>query len=174
MPEEEANASRMLAAARYQCDDPQCSQVFVLPAYLESPPAGPSVLSAVQWHGVLLHAPRMISAGHSLPAPARSILQGSGSADSHCLPFLQAQEALLQAAWASRILQHESCRPVMAPEDGRLLFSGPRVKMGICFGEPTSIQPDAVSGRASYAGFMARRWAAEGMRTCCVLQQAAT
>lgn len=97
------------------------------------------------------------SAGRVLLAPPFSILQDSRNADSDCLPSLQAQEALLQATWTSRILQHEACRPVMAPEDGRLLFSGPRVKMGICFGEPTSIQPDAVSGRASYTGLMARR-----------------
>ena len=36
-------------------------------------------------------------------------------------------------------------------KEGRLLFRGPRLKMGICEGSPASIMPDHL-GRADYNG----------------------
>lgn len=67
--------------------------------------------------------------------------------------LLQVQEGLVQATWVARVLQHPACKPSMSPADGSLLFSGPRLKMGVAFGEPEGgIRPDAVTARASYCG----------------------
>ena len=63
----------------------------------------------------------------------------------------------MQATWVSRVLQHPACKPSMSPADGGLLFSGPRLKMGVAFGEPEEIHADAVTGRAAYCGRVVSR-----------------
>ena len=72
------------------------------------------------------------------------------------------QSALLHMPWPEDIL---SLAPFLPEQDaaGRLLFRGPRVKVGVCSGTPKTILPDHL-GRADYHGAtinQAARWAAE-------------
>ncbi len=73
---------------------------------------------------------------------------------------LQAQEALLQAHWDPNVLLLQHCCPVLDSED-RVLYAGPRVRMGIYEGTPLRIQPHASSGRADYFGRLVNRWILE-------------
>lgn len=60
------------------------------------------------------------------------------------------QVSLLQVPWPTDLLG----LPPFLPEldiQGRLLFKGPRIKMGICSGKPKTIIPDHL-GRADYHG----------------------
>jgi hypothetical protein len=60
------------------------------------------------------------------------------------------QSTLMHVTWPADVL----AVPAFAPElesQGRLVFYGPRMKMGVCTGRPTSIQPDHM-GRADYHG----------------------
>ena len=77
------------------------------------------------------------------------------------------QSTLMHVTWPADVL----AVPAFAPEldaQGRLVFYGPRMKMGICTGRPTSIQPDHM-GRADYHGAsinQAARSAAARMPRC--------
>lgn len=81
------------------------------------------------------------------------------------------QEQLLLAPWPDALL---ALPPFAAVRDGlgRLLFRGPRLRMGACEGRPRSITPDH-AGRADYAGHavnMAARYteaAAHGGQVVC-------
>ncbi|KAK9861409.1 hypothetical protein WJX84_009398 [Apatococcus fuscideae] len=68
---------------------------------------------------------------------------------------LQAQEALLQVHWEPDVLQLHHCCPVLSQD--RLLFVGPRVRMGMYEGTPVRIQPHTSSGRADYFGVLVNR-----------------
>jgi hypothetical protein len=60
------------------------------------------------------------------------------------------QSTLLQLSWPADLL----ALPAFGPEldsQGRLVFYGPRMKVGLCVGQPSSIQPDH-KGRADYHG----------------------
>jgi hypothetical protein len=60
------------------------------------------------------------------------------------------QEALLYEPWEAAVLRHPGFEPVTCPDSGRLLFAGPRLRMGLAEGAPHSVAPDH-SGRANYA-----------------------
>jgi hypothetical protein len=67
-----------------------------------------------------------------------------------CLLFSCKQEALLYEPWEAAVLRHPGFEPVTCPDSGRLLFAGPRLRMGLAEGAPHSVAPDH-SGRANYA-----------------------
>ncbi|KAK9862515.1 hypothetical protein WJX84_006776 [Apatococcus fuscideae] len=69
---------------------------------------------------------------------------------------LAAQDALLQVHWEPEILQLDHCGPVLDMND-RILFAGPRVRMGVYEGVPTRIHPHTISGRADYFGMLVNR-----------------
>lgn len=71
--------------------------------------------------------------------------------------MMQAQEALLQVHWEPDVLQLHHCCPVLSQD--RLLFVGPRVRMGMYEGTPVRIQPHTSSGRADYFGVLVNRCA---------------
>jgi hypothetical protein len=60
------------------------------------------------------------------------------------------QEALLYEPWEAAVLRHPGFEPVTCPDSGRLLFAGPRLRMGLAEGAPHSVAPDH-SGRANYS-----------------------
>jgi hypothetical protein len=60
------------------------------------------------------------------------------------------QEALLYEQWEPAVLRHPGFEPVTCPDSGRLLFAGPRLRMGLAEGAPHSVAPDH-SGRANYS-----------------------
>ncbi|GAX74580.1 hypothetical protein CEUSTIGMA_g2029.t1 [Chlamydomonas eustigma] len=68
---------------------------------------------------------------------------------------LTVQEAMLFVDWSPEVLKYEKFGVVRQQEDGsqpsRLLFRGPRLKMGVCEGRVESIFPDHM-GRADYHG----------------------
>jgi hypothetical protein len=66
------------------------------------------------------------------------------------------QEALLYEPWEAAVLRHPGLEPVTCPDSGRLLFAGPRLRMGLAEGAPHSVAPDH-SGRANYSVSMAVR-----------------
>ncbi|GAX78741.1 hypothetical protein CEUSTIGMA_g6178.t1 [Chlamydomonas eustigma] len=61
---------------------------------------------------------------------------------------ISAQFSSMYADWSLPVLMHW---PTERGQEGQLLFRGPRLKMGVCEGEPTSIMPDHM-GRADYHG----------------------
>ncbi|GAX74578.1 hypothetical protein CEUSTIGMA_g2027.t1 [Chlamydomonas eustigma] len=60
------------------------------------------------------------------------------------------QEVMLFAAWSPDVLLHDKFK-VERGADGELLFRGPRLKMGVCEGQPKTIIPDHLA-RADYHG----------------------
>ncbi|KAF6263274.1 hypothetical protein COO60DRAFT_1671048 [Scenedesmus sp. NREL 46B-D3] len=64
---------------------------------------------------------------------------------------LAVQEALLYEPWEPAVLRHPGFEPVTCPDSGRLLFAGPRLRMGLAEGVPHSVAPDHW-GRANYSG----------------------
>ena len=70
----------------------------------------------------------------------------------------QVQEALHQTCWTPDILQLPNCSPVL-DASCHLLFSGPRVRMGLHGGVPARIQPHITTGRADYFGKLVNRCA---------------
>ena len=60
------------------------------------------------------------------------------------------QEAMMYAEWPENILKYEKFK-VEHGSTGQLLFRGPRLKMGVCEGQPKTIAPDHM-GRADYHG----------------------
>lgn len=71
---------------------------------------------------------------------------------------LQVQEALRQICWTPETLQLPNCSPVL-DASCHLLFSGPRVRMGLHEGVPARIQPHITTGRADYFGKLVNRFA---------------
>jgi hypothetical protein len=69
---------------------------------------------------------------------------------SCALPHHPLQEALLYEQWEPAVLRHPGFEPVTCPDSGRLLFAGPRLRMGLAEGAPHSVAPDH-SGRANYS-----------------------
>ncbi len=57
------------------------------------------------------------------------------------------QEALPVASWPDRLLSYEGCEKVTTA-DGRLLFRGPRVKMGLNIGNP-ELKQNPITGTTS-------------------------
>jgi hypothetical protein len=55
------------------------------------------------------------------------------------LVVVQVQFRLLDAKWTTDMLSMENCHEIREPGDGRLLFAGLRVRMGIFWAEPGSI-----------------------------------
>ena len=60
------------------------------------------------------------------------------------------QEALLVADWPERLLSEEKCSQKTS-SDGRLLFRGASVRMGMNNGSP-ELKPSPITGRADYFG----------------------
>ncbi|GAX79287.1 hypothetical protein CEUSTIGMA_g6728.t1 [Chlamydomonas eustigma] len=95
-------------------------------------------------------------------------------AEDALLWCLSVQFCVLYSDWPASVLHHW---PEEHGADGRLLFRGPRLKMGVCTGTPSSIIPDHM-GRADYLGpciNMAARFmdaAAHGGQIACTMQQA--
>ena len=71
---------------------------------------------------------------------------------------LQVQEALRQICWTPETLHLPNCSPVLDAAC-HLLFSGPRVRMGLHEGVPARIQPHITTGRADYFGKLVNRFA---------------
>ena len=61
----------------------------------------------------------------------------------------------MEAAWDAPILQLPNCQ-VELHED-TVVWCGPRVRMGICQGQPASVSPHVTSGRADYFGPLVNR-----------------
>ena len=76
------------------------------------------------------------------------------------LGCIQMQECMMQkgTGWSADVLALPGCRPEMTA-GGRLIWYGPRVKMGMYEGVPTNIMPHATSGRADYFGPLVNRHA---------------
>jgi hypothetical protein len=68
----------------------------------------------------------------------------------HMVMWWCLQEALLYEPWEAAVLRHPGFEPVTCPDSGRLLFAGPRLRMGLAEGAPHSVAPDH-SGRANYS-----------------------
>ena len=68
---------------------------------------------------------------------------------------LRVQEALVEADWPEELLNNEASR-VEKDSEGKVIWRGLRVRMGIHSGEPTA-QQDPVSGRMDYFGRMVNR-----------------
>eukprot|EP00879_Flechtneria_rotunda_P013105 GHRR01013688.1.p1 GENE.GHRR01013688.1~~GHRR01013688.1.p1 ORF type:complete len:421 (+),score=166.22 GHRR01013688.1:1285-2547(+) len=64
---------------------------------------------------------------------------------------LAVQEALMYVDWPEHILSHPGFEEVLNPETGLPTFRGPRLRMGLAAGQPTSVLPDH-AGRANYYG----------------------
>jgi hypothetical protein len=74
------------------------------------------------------------------------------------------QQALLALPWPADVLALAPFATEEDPATGRVLFRGPRLKVGVCSGAPKSILPDHL-GRADYHGAtvnQAARWVAGG------------
>ena len=73
---------------------------------------------------------------------------------------LQVQRLMLQqgTGWSAEVLALPGCAPQVS-DDGRLIWCGPRVRMGMCQGTPTSVNPHRTSGRADYWGPFVNRCA---------------
>ena len=69
---------------------------------------------------------------------------------------MQVQEEMMQGNWEPDLLQLPKCQ-VEADELGAFIWNGPRVRLGICEGEPTSVCPHKTSGRADYFGPLCNR-----------------
>lgn len=65
------------------------------------------------------------------------------------------QEALLGAEWPPKLLSHPASAEVVS-NDGRILFKGLRVRMGIHIGKP-QCTPNPISGRMDYMGAMVNK-----------------
>lgn len=69
--------------------------------------------------------------------------------------FLQVQDAMMANSWDSNILQLPTCQ--LESDGDVILWNGPRVRMGICEGQPASVSPHTTSGRADYFGPLVNR-----------------
>ncbi|MCJ1427724.1 hypothetical protein MMC29_005629 [Sticta canariensis] len=63
--------------------------------------------------------------------------------------------------WSQEVLALPNCGPQVT-EEGLLIWYGPRVRMGMCEGSPTSVMPHTTSGRADYFGPFVNRAARYG------------
>ncbi|KAK9802596.1 hypothetical protein WJX73_010556 [Symbiochloris irregularis] len=68
---------------------------------------------------------------------------------------LLVQEQLMEAAWDGPILALPNCQVEI--HDDVMIWCGPRVRMGVCVGEPASVSPHMTSGRADYFGPLVNR-----------------
>lgn len=57
----------------------------------------------------------------------------------------------MYAEWPEYILDLPGFQEEFDPESGQLLFRGPRLRMGVSDGAPSSVLPDHM-GRANYTG----------------------
>ena len=67
----------------------------------------------------------------------------------------QVQEAMMQATWQADVLELPKCQIEMDADV--MIWNGPRVRMGVCEGEPASVSPHITSGRADYFGPLVNR-----------------
>ncbi|KAK9800253.1 hypothetical protein WJX73_007523 [Symbiochloris irregularis] len=65
----------------------------------------------------------------------------------------EVQQVMMQGGtgWSAEVLALPGCAAELSA-DGRLLWCGPRVRMGMCEGTPTSVTPHITSGRTDYWG----------------------
>lgn len=61
----------------------------------------------------------------------------------------------MEAAWDGPILALPNCQVEIY--DDVMIWCGPRVRMGVCMGEPASVSPHMTSGRADYFGPLVNR-----------------
>ena len=80
---------------------------------------------------------------------------------------MQIQEAMMQkgTGWSADVLALPGCSPEVT-SDGRLIWYGPRVRMGIFEGTPTTVMPHTTSGRADYFGPLVNRSARDNQINC--------
>lgn len=64
---------------------------------------------------------------------------------------LLVQEALTYVDYPDWVLNHPGFGEVVHPATGRLLFRGPRLRIGFAEGQPQCVLPDH-QGRANYYG----------------------
>lgn len=71
---------------------------------------------------------------------------------------MQVQTVMMQQGkgWSPEVLALPNCGPQVT-EEGLLIWYGPRIRMGMCEGTPTSIMPHQTSGRADYFGPLVNR-----------------
>lgn len=65
----------------------------------------------------------------------------------------------MHSMWGNEILALPHCAADLA-EDGQLINFGPRVRIGMCEGNPTMVMPHSTSGRCDYWGPFVNRQAA--------------
>ena len=75
-------------------------------------------------------------------------VQSSADSGKWCL---QLQEVMVHSMWGNEILALPHCAADLA-EDGQLINFGPRVRIGMCEGNPTMVMPHSTSGRCDYWG----------------------
>lgn len=69
---------------------------------------------------------------------------------AEALSLLQVQEVMMQGTWGPELLELPNCQVQL--DSGIMIWNGPRVRMGVCEGQPASISPHITSGRADYFG----------------------
>lgn len=76
------------------------------------------------------------------------------------LPYaMQVQDLMMQqgTGWSPDVLGLPDCQPQLSA-CGRLVWYGPRVRMGMYEDAPTAVMPHSTSGRADYFGPLVNRY----------------
>ena len=68
----------------------------------------------------------------------------------------QVQDVMMQGSWTDDILMLPNCQVEM-DENNAMIWNGPRIKLGLCEGEPAVVCPHTTSGRADYFGPVVNR-----------------
>ena len=115
---------------------------------------------ALALHDEMMRATLLAAGGYEVKTEGDAFMVAFSTGQQAVDWCLRVQERLMQAPWPEAILSQEEASEHLS-EDGKPLFRGLRVRMGVHSGEPIC-QPDPNTGRMDYFGGMVNRAARVG------------
>ncbi|RPA85420.1 PP2C-domain-containing protein [Ascobolus immersus RN42] len=115
----------------------------------------PAMRTAIQTHNQIMRRQLQIHGGYEVKTEGDAFMVCFRTPTSALLWCFSVQQLLLQAPWPSQILESEHGKEI-TDEEGRIIYRGVSVRMGIHWGAPVC-EVDPITSRMDYFGPMVNK-----------------